>query len=153
MHDIRRIRDDGAAIDAALARRGLPAVAETILARDAAWRGVTTELQHAQQRRNEASKQIGVAKRNGEPADALMAEVADLKDRMARLEEDERRLAAEVEELLSAIPNLPGADVPVGADEDANVETRRVGTPPERERKSGVKGKRGSVRVDRGGRR
>ncbi|HEY9568053.1 MAG TPA: serine--tRNA ligase [Thalassobaculum sp.] len=132
MHDIRRIRDDGAAFDAALARRGLPAVAETILARDAAWRGVTTELQHAQQRRNEASKQIGVAKRNGEPADALMAEVADLKDRMARLEEDERRLAAEVEELLSAIPNLPGADVPVGADEDANVETRRVGTPRER---------------------
>src|SRR3546814_18579904 len=61
-----------------------------------------------------------------------MAEVADLKDRMARLEEDERRLAAEVEELLSAIPNLPGADLPVGADEDANVETRRVGTPRER---------------------
>src|SRR3546814_12315731 len=129
MHDIRRIRDDGAAFDAALARRGLPAVAETILARDAAWRGVTTELQHAQQRRNEASKQIGVAKRNGEPADALMAEVADLKDRMARLEEDERRLAAAVAELPSALPNLPGADVPVGSAADPHVETRRAATP------------------------
>jgi len=132
MHDIRRIREDGAAFDAALAKRGLAPVADTILARDADWRRVTTELQHAQQRRNEASKQIGLAKRNGESADALMAEVSELKDRMARLEEDERRLAAEVEELLSGIPNLPGADVPVGADEDANVEIRMVGTPRER---------------------
>lgn len=132
MHDIRRIREDGAAFDAALAKRGLAPVADAILARDADWRRVTTELQQAQQRRNEASKQIGVAKRNGESADALMAEVSELKDRMARLEEDERRLAAEVEELLSGVPNLPGPDVPVGADEDANVEIRQVGTPRER---------------------
>lgn len=132
MHDIRRIREDGAGFDAALAKRGFAPVAETILARDTEWRRITTELQHAQQRRNEASKLIGLAKRNGESADALMAEVADLKDRMARLEEDERRLAAEVEELLAGIPNLPGPDVPVGADEDANVEIRRIGTPRER---------------------
>ena len=132
MHDIRRIREDGAAFDAGLAKRGLAPVAGAVLARDAEWRRVTTELQHAQQRRNEASKQIGVAKRNGESADALMAEVADLKDCMARLEEDERRLAAEVEELLAGIPNLPADGVPVGPDEDANVELRRVGTPRER---------------------
>ncbi|MEQ9332773.1 serine--tRNA ligase [Thalassobaculum sp.] len=132
MHDIRRIREDGAAFDAGLAKRGLAPMAETVLARDADWRRVTTELQQAQQRRNEASKQIGLAKRNGEPADALMAEVSELKDRMARLEEDERRLAAEVEEVLAGIPNLPGDGVPVGADEDANVEARRVGTPRDR---------------------
>lgn len=101
MHDIRRLREDGAAFDAALAKRGLAPVAETILARDADWRRVTTELQLAQQRRNEASKLIGTAKRNGEPADALMAEVAELKDRMAQLEADERRLGGEVEELLA----------------------------------------------------
>ncbi len=132
MHDIRRIRENGAAFDAGLAKRGLAPMAEAVLARDADWRRVTTELQLAQQRRNEASKQIGVAKRNGEPADALMAEVSEIKDRMARLEEDERRLAAEVEELLAGIPNLPGDSVPVGADEAANVEARRVGTPRER---------------------
>ncbi|MEQ8397132.1 serine--tRNA ligase [Thalassobaculum sp.] len=132
MHDIRRLREDGAAFDAALAKRGLAPVAETILARDADWRRVTTELQLAQQRRNEASKLIGTAKRNGEPADALMAEVAELKDRMAQLEADERRLGGEVEELLAGIPNLPADDTPVGADEDANVELRRVGSPRER---------------------
>lgn len=132
MHDIRSIREDGAAFDAGLAKRGLAPMAETVLARDADWRQVTTELQHAQQRRNEASKQIGIAKRNGESADALMAEVSELKARMARLEEDERRLAAEVEELLAGIPNLPADGVPVGADEDANVEARRVGTPRDR---------------------
>ena len=129
MHDIRRIREDGAAFDAALAKRGLAPMAETVLARDADWRRVTTELQHAQQRRNEASKHIGIARRSGDPAEALMAEVSELKDRMSRLEEDERRLAAEVEDLLAGVPNLPGPDVPVGADEDANVEARRVGTP------------------------
>lgn len=132
MHDIRRIREDGAAFDAGLAKRGLAPMAEAVLARDAEWRRVTTELQHAQQRRNEASKQIGIAKRSGDPAEALMAEVSELKDRMSRLEDDERRLATEVEELLAGVPNLPGAEVPVGADEDANVEARRVGTPRDR---------------------
>ena len=132
MHDIRRIREDGAAFDAGLAKRGIAPVAATVLARDAEWRRVTTELQQAQQRRNEASKLIGQAKRSGDPADALMAEVADLKDRMARLEDDERRLAAEVEELLAGVPNLPADGVPVGADEAANVELRRVGVPKPR---------------------
>ena len=132
MHDIRRIREDGAAFDAGLAKRGIAPVAATVLARDAEWRRVTTELQQAQQRRNEASKLIGQAKRSGDPADALMAEVADLKDRMARLEDDERRLAAEVEELLAGVPNLPADGVPIGADEAANVELRRVGVPKPR---------------------
>ncbi len=132
MHDIRRIREDGAAFDAGLAKRGIAPVAATVLARDAEWRRVTTELQQAQQRRNEASKLIGQAKRSGDTADALMAEVADLKDRMARLEDDERRLAAEVEELLAGVPNLPADGVPVGADEAANVELRRVGVPKPR---------------------
>ncbi len=132
MHDIRRIREDGDAFDAGLAKRGLAPLAATVLARDADWRRVTTELQQAQQRRNEASKLIGQAKRSGDPADALMAEVTELKDRMARLEEDERRLATEVEDLLAGVPNLPADGVPVGADEDANVELRRVGVPKHR---------------------
>ena len=76
MHDIRSIRDDAAAFDKGLARRGVAPSSEAILAKDAEWRSVTTELQTAQQRRNEASKQIGIAKRNGEDADG---------QRMARL--------------------------------------------------------------------
>lgn len=129
MHDIRLIRDDAQAFDRALARRGVAPSAEAILAKDTEWRSVTTELQTAQQRRNEASKQIGIAKRNGEDAAPLMAEVAQLKERMAQLEEDERRLAGEVEAMLASLPNLPAADVPDGDDEASNVLARTAGTP------------------------
>ncbi|MEQ8586091.1 MAG: serine--tRNA ligase [Thalassobaculaceae bacterium] len=129
MHDIRSIRDDAAAFDRGLARRGVAPSAAAILAKDAEWRSVTGELQAAQQRRNEASKQIGIAKRNGEDAGALMAEVAELKDRMGELEEAERALAAAVEEMLATLPNTPADDVPEGADESANALVREVGTP------------------------
>lgn len=129
MHDIRSIRDDAAAFDKGLARRGVAPSSDGILAKDAEWRSVTTELQAAQQRRNEASKQIGIAKRNGEDAGALMAEVAELKDRMAALEEDERRLGAEVSDMLASLPNIPDADVPEGDDESANALVREVGSP------------------------
>ncbi|WPZ32982.1 serine--tRNA ligase [Thalassobaculum sp. OXR-137] len=129
MHDIRSIRDDAAAFDKGLARRGVAPSSEAILAKDAEWRSVTTELQTAQQRRNEASKQIGMAKRNGEDAGALMAEVAELKDRMAELEEAERTLAAEVETMLATLPNIPADDVPDGPDESANALVRTVGKP------------------------
>jgi len=78
-----------------------------------------------QTRRNEASKAIGEAKRKGEDAAALMAEVAGIKDKMAATEEDERRLAADLQDMLSGLPNAPLQDVPDGADETANVEVRR----------------------------
>lgn len=129
MHDIRSIRDDAAAFDKGLARRGVAPSSEAILAKDAEWRSVTTELQTAQQRRNEASKQIGIAKRNGEDAGALMAEVSELKDRMAELEELDRTLAAELENMLATLPNIPADDVPEGVDESANALVRTVGTP------------------------
>ena len=84
-----------------------------------------------QARRNSLSKQIGQCKARGENADALMAEVAQIKDELehsaARLEQ----IQAELHALLLAVPNLPHASVPVGADESANVEVRRWGTPPQ----------------------
>ena len=129
MHDIRRIREDSEGFDAGLAKRGLSPVSASILAVDAAWRETTTELQAAQARRNEASKLIGVAKRSGEDAEALMQEVATLKTRMAELEERERSLQIEVEALLSGLPNLPLDDVPMGTDESDNEEVRKVGEP------------------------
>ena len=129
MHDIRRIREDSEGFDAGLAKRGLSPVSASILAVDAAWRETTTELQTAQARRNEASKLIGVAKRNGEDAEALMQEVATLKTHMSELEERERSLQTEVEELLSGLPNLPLDDVPMGTDESDNEEIRKVGEP------------------------
>lgn len=131
MHDIRSIRDTPEAFDTALARRGFEASSTAILALDAKRREVTTELQVVQSRRNDASKAIGQAMGQGDKdkAEALKAEVAELKQKMPELEEQDRQLSAELEAVLAAIPNLPAEDVPEGADEDDNVEVSRWGDP------------------------
>ena len=131
VHDIRSIRADPAAFDAALARRGAHPAASAILTRDAELRAVLTELQAGQARRNEASKAIGAAKaaRDETAAQALMAEVATLKTRLPELEERERELSAAVSAELASIPNIPAPDVPQGADESGNMLVHERGTP------------------------
>ena len=131
MHDIRLIRDNPEAFDAALARRGVAPSAAALLALDAERRAVATRMQEAQGRRNEASKLIGAAKarKAEDEAAALMAEVADLKQVLPDLEQQERELTARLQDELSRLPNLPDTDVPDGEDEQANVEVARWGTP------------------------
>jgi len=131
MLDLKWIRDNPDALDAALARRGAPSMAAAIVELDKRHRGVTTELQTLQSRRNEVSKQIGGVKAKGGDAQPLMEEVAAIKDKMSKLEASERDLGDEVRGALLAIPNVPHADVPAGLDEGANVEVRRVGSPGE----------------------
>jgi seryl-tRNA synthetase len=130
MHDIKFIRENPALFDAGLGKRGLAPLSRGILDLDRRRRAAQTRFQEAQSRRNEASKQIGVVKKQGGDASALMAEVAALKDDIAAAEAQEKAAAEEIEALLLNIPNLPDDDVPVGPDESANVELRRVGTPP-----------------------
>jgi seryl-tRNA synthetase len=127
MHDLKTIRDDPTAFDAALKRRGLPAQSIDVLDLDARRRAAQTRLQEHQQRRNEVSKQVGAVKSKGGDASALMAEVAQLKEAMQVAEAEEQQAAAALDALLQSIPNLPAADVPDGADESANVEIRRHG--------------------------
>ena len=129
MHDLKLIRDNPAGFDAGLARRGLAPQAEALLALDARRRAAQTAFQEMQARRNEASKQIGLLKRQGGDASALLDEVAVLKERLPALEEEDRALGAEIESLLVSLPNLPDDAVPEGPDESANVEIRRWGTP------------------------
>jgi seryl-tRNA synthetase len=131
MHDIRLIRENPAAFDAGLARRGLPPEAARILALDSARRDLLTRMQDAQARRNEASKAIGAAMAKGDhaTATALKTEVAALKEQLPALEDEERQQTAELNALLAALPNIPAADVPLGADEAGNVEITRWGTP------------------------
>lgn len=132
MHDLKLIRENPAAFDAALARRGAEAVADKIVALDERRRGLLTELQEGQARRNEASKAIGAAMGKGDTAtaDALKAEVGALKDKLPQLEEQERALGEELHDLLAALPNLPFDDVPDGADENDNVELSKWGEKP-----------------------
>ena len=131
MHDLRLIRDDPAAFDAALARRGMAPQAPGLLALDTDRREAATTLQVALARRNEASKAIGQAKakRDEAGAQALMAEVATLKEGLPALEARDAATGAALEEALAALPNLPAPDVPDGADETANVEIKRWGEP------------------------
>jgi seryl-tRNA synthetase len=129
MHDLKSIREAAAEFDRGLARRGLPPHSEQVLALDAARRAAQTELQEIQTKRNELSRGIGIAKAKGEPVEAIMAEVAAMKDRMAALEADDRRIGEELDGLLASLPNLPAPEVPDGADEHGNVELRRWGNP------------------------
>ena len=131
MHDIRLIRDDPESFDAALARRGAAPMAAQMLELDQQRRAASTSAQEAQSRRNEASKAIGAAMAKGDTAsaDALKAEVAQLKQTMPALEDQDRRLSQAFDDILAAIPNLPADDVPDGADESANVEVSRWGEP------------------------
>lgn len=131
MHDIRFIREQPEAFDAGLARRGLAPQAAALLDLDERRRALITELQAGQARRNEASKAIGAAKaaKDESAAQALMAEVAALKERLPAIEAEEKALGKQLQAALAIIPNLPAADVPDGADEAGNVEISRWGTP------------------------
>jgi seryl-tRNA synthetase len=131
MHDINAIRQDPDAFDAALSTRGVAPCAAELLGLDDGRRAAIAEAQQLQTKRNEASKKIGQAKGQGDEAEAkrLMDEVAGLKDALQKAEEAERAANAALTDALATIPNLPLADVPVGADEDGNVELRRHGEP------------------------
>ena len=131
MHDIRLIRDDPAAFDAALAKRGVAPQSASLVTLDEQRRATIADSQSAQTRRNELSKAIGQAKaqKDEAKAQALMAEVASLKEALPALEADEARLGSELQAMLAAIPNLPATDVPEGGGEDDNALVHTRGTP------------------------
>ncbi|MEL0206098.1 MAG: serine--tRNA ligase [Alphaproteobacteria bacterium] len=131
MHDIRFIRDNPTAFDAALARRGLESSAATILDIDAQRRALQAQLQEMQSRRNSASKEIGARKAKGEDADALIAVVNDIKKQMPELEAREGELATQLDGMLLELPNILDNSVPDGADEDDNELIRSWGEIPQ----------------------
>ena len=129
MLDIKWIRENPEALDAALQKRGASAVSSDVLALDEARRQHIAKVQEAQERRNAASKEIGKAmgEKDMATADRLKAEVAELKTFLTEAEEEERRLDKALNDVLSSLPNVPYESVPVGKDENDNVETRRIG--------------------------
>ncbi len=129
MHDIKWIRENPEAFDRGLKRRGLAPESLRLIDIDERRRAAITKLEQAQARRNAASKEIAEAKRAKDDAGArsLMAEVAELKNTIPALEADEKQASAELDEMLSRIPNLPADDVPDGVDEHGNVEHHKFG--------------------------
>ena len=132
MHDIKAIRDNPQAFDAGLARRGLAALSTPLLDIDQKKRAVQGSLQDMLNRRNALSKDVGEAMKKGDRdrAEAIKAEVASIKDAIAKGEEDDRQFTAQLNDALAAIPNIPMDEVPDGVDEHGNVEVRRWGNPP-----------------------
>ncbi len=129
MHDIRTIRDNPAAFDAALARRGLAGMSAQILGLDESRRARILAAESAQAEQNKASKDVGAAKAAGnEPVfERLRGLVAEKKAEIARLNDEAKAQDAALTDLLLTIPNLPYDDVPTGTDEHGNVEIRRHG--------------------------
>jgi seryl-tRNA synthetase len=129
MHDIRAVRADPAAFDAAMARRGLPAVSAELLALDAERRSAQTALQEKQARRNALAKEIGQGKRTGADTAALEAEATALRDAADSLEQRVPELDASIRGTLEVLPNVLDASVPDGPNEAANVVLKQFGTP------------------------
>ena len=132
MHDIRAIRQDPEAFDAALARLGVAPVSAEVLALDEARRARITAAEQAQAEQNRASKAVGAAKGRGDEDEfqRLRALVAEKKTEIAAMQEEARALDAQLADLLMGLPNLPLDEVPDGKDENDNVELHRRGTPP-----------------------
>jgi seryl-tRNA synthetase len=129
MYDIKWIREHPEAFDRGLQRRGLAPLSANLLALDETRRAAITKSEQAQARRNAASKEIGEAKKNKDNAraEALMAEVGQLKTTMPALEAEQKKLGDELDKELAQIPNLPLDDVPDGSDEHGNVEHHKSG--------------------------
>jgi seryl-tRNA synthetase len=137
MHDIKSIRDNPEAFRADLLRRkpdegAADALLARLIALDDARRAAISRAQATQERRNAASKEVGAAMKAKDLAlaEKLKQEVADLKIGMGAIEAEEKTAILALDQELAAIPNRPLADVPPGADEDDNVEIRKVGEKP-----------------------
>jgi seryl-tRNA synthetase len=124
MYDIKWIRENVEAFDQGLRRRGLKPLSKELFALDDRRRAAIAKSQAAQERRNAASKEIGaaMAKKDTARAEALKAEVAELKTSLPALEAEERAAVEALEKALAEVPNIPLPDVPAGKDENDNVE-------------------------------
>ncbi|AGI71224.1 seryl-tRNA ligase SerS [Octadecabacter arcticus 238] len=131
MHDIRAIRENPAAFDAALSRRGDAPLSAELLAMDEARRAKILAAETAQADANKAAKDVGAAKARGdnEEFERLRALVSEKKAQIAQLNDQAKAQATGLTARLAMIPNLPADDVPMGADENDNVEISRWGTP------------------------
>lgn len=133
MHDIKAIRENPAAFDAALAMRMLDPMSSEILSLDETRRAKILAAETAQAEQKKASKEVGKAKASGDEAEfeRLRALVAEKKAEVAAMQGEAKDVDSQLNDMLIGIPNTPFEDTPVGVDEDDNIEIHRWGTPPE----------------------
>ncbi len=129
MHDIKAIRENPEAFDAAMKRRKLEPQSPAILKLDEELRAVKTRLQELQAARNAESAKIGEIKKKGGGAAEVMAKVTAMKTEMGELEVSEGTLAESLNQHLAGLPNILSAETPDGADENGNIEVHKWGAP------------------------
>ena len=129
MHDIRSLRADPQAFDAAMARRGLAGQSQAILALDAERREAIQRVEAALKARNERAKAIGMAKARGDAAEVERLMASPVDDIAAATSEQLARTEAALNDTLSALPNILDAEVPEGANEAANIVLYQHGEP------------------------
>src|SRR6516162_7554861 len=129
MHDIRWIREHPEEFDRGLTRRGLRPEAARLIEIDERRRAAIQRAEAALARRNAASREIGAAKKSNEEttAQALIAEIARLKEELPELEAEAKKRSTELDDELAQIPNLPLSEVPDGNDAGDNVEHHHFG--------------------------
>src|SRR5216684_1061185 len=132
MLDLNFVRDNLALGEEKLRQRGMnPAeVLKDFHSLDAERRAAITENETLQARRNRASEEIAKLKKSGQDASALIQETKELREQIQTTEKKAAESEARLREILTALPNLPHASVPVGTTAEQNVEARRWGTPP-----------------------
>lgn len=129
MLDLKFIRANPDLVRAGLRKKRAEANLDSLLALDEKRRVKLTEVEQLKARRNSVSEEVARLKKAGQNADAIIAEMRQVADRIKALDDEVKEIDAEIEEILHRIPNLPHDSVPVGDDERANVEVRRWGQP------------------------
>ena len=130
MLDIKMIRQNTDEIKERLATRGVKAeTIDTLLEKDKRRRELLVETEGLKQKRNEVSAEIANAKRNKQDATDAIKEMREVGAEIKSLDEELEEVEATVKDMASRLPNLPNPTIPVGPDESANVELRKVGTP------------------------
>lgn len=131
MLDIKWIRENPEAFDQALKNRGVEGTtAQSIISFDEERRKTIQNLQDVQNRRNQVAKKIGELKREGADVDDLMEQASLIRDFLTQAEEDLRVHEEKFKHILEALPNIPSADVPIGAHEEDNVMIHLWGEKP-----------------------
>ena len=130
MFDIKWIRENPEKFDEGLKKRNLPSRSAELIAMDEVRRTAQTRAQQIQTERNAISKKIGIAKSKGEDTSEIIEKVSESKKEQAEAEAEQAQSAADLDVVLSAIPNTPFDDVPVGNDEADNIEVRTWGNVP-----------------------
>ena len=129
MIDIQLLRKDIANIAVRLAQRKFKLDVDAFNALEAERKSIQTRTEELQAQRNTLSKQIGILKGKGEDGAALMAQVGSIADELKSSADQLDLIQTRIADFMLTVPNLPHESVPVGQDEQGNVEVRKVGTP------------------------